>query len=408
MVRFSRRRLMSLAAAGAFAAAAPRAVLAAAPTDRRFVLVLLRGGLDGLAAVPPYADKFYGDIRGALALPEPGINGGTLDLDGTFGLNPALAALHSFYAKGEMAVFHAVATPYRERSHFDGQDLLENGTEKPHAVEDGWLNRALGLMTSQSNGKTLGLAVGQSLPLAMRGATPVTSWAPVKMPQVAPDFLDKVADLYQRDPVFAQALASGLDNQAMFDEVLGDDGMEGSAMLGRKRGLALIKNIGQSVGQLLAQANGPRVAMLDVPGWDTHTNQGTDKGRLAPTLSALGEGIASLAQALGPAWRETAVLTLTEFGRTAHPNGTGATDHGTASVAFLLGGAVNGGRVIADWPGLDTGRLYEGRDLAPTLDTRAICKAILGDHLGLPAGDIDRMVFPGSADVAPLPDIVGA
>ena len=407
MVRFSRRRLMSLAAAGALAAAAPRAVLAAAPTDRRFVLVLLRGGLDGLAAVPPYGDKSYGKVRGALALPEPGTHGGALDLDGAFGLNPALAGLHPFYAKGEMAVFHAVATPYRERSHFDGQDLLENGTEKPHAVQDGWLNRALGLMTPQSNGKALGLAVGQSLPLAMRGATPVTSWAPVKMPEVSPDFLDKVAELYQRDPVFARALASGLANQEMFDE-LGDGGMEGSAMLGRKRGPAMIKKVGESVGQLLARADGPRVAMLDVPGWDTHTNQGTDKGRLAPTLSALGEGIASLAQALGPAWRETAVLTLTEFGRTAHPNGTGGTDHGTASVAFLLGGAVNGGRVIADWPGLAAGRLYEGRDLAPTLDTRAICKAILRDHLGLPAGDIDRMVFPDSADVAPIPEIIGA
>jgi uncharacterized protein (DUF1501 family) len=401
--------------------------LAAAPTNRRFVVVVLRGAMDGLAAVPPYADPDYRATRGSLALAEPGKDQGILDLDGFYGLHPALQPLHDSYSKGELAVIHAVATPYRDRSHFDGQDLLENGTVTPHALDNGWLNRALGLMGGD---RTLGLAVGQSVPLILRGSAKVTSWAPSRLPEVSPDFLDKVADLYRRDPLFGTALAEGMSDQALVDRVMDQGTVDRSAMdqgamdpeatarpatqsdgatmdadARRGRTVALIKQVTGTVGKLLADPAGPRLAVIDVPGWDTHAGQGTTVGQLAPVLKALGEGLAEFAPALGPAWRETAMLTLTEFGRTAAVNGTAGTDHGTASAAFLMGGAVHGGRVIADWPGLSRDKLYQGRDLAPTTDTRAICKALLRDHLGLPGDAIDRVVFPGSGEVRAMTEL---
>jgi len=385
----------------------PRAVVAKATTESRVVVVILRGAMDGLAAVPPHGDRDYQSLRGDLAIPAPGKNDGAIDLDGFFGLHPALAPLHDVYAKRQLAIVNAVATPYRDRSHFDGQDLLENGTETPHAVHDGWLNRALGLI---GGSQTLGLAVGQSVPLILRGQAAVTSWSPVKLPEVSAEFLDRVADLYRNDPVFAPALAMGLGDQALVDKVSDAPGMEGGGvkMNMLQRGAGLVKTVTTTVGKLLADPAGPRVAVIDVPGWDTHANQGTAAGRLAPVLAGLADGLVGLQQAMAPVWNRTVVLTLTEFGRTAHPNGTGGTDHGTATAAFVMGGAVNGGRVIAKWPGLSNAQLYQSRDLAPTSDTRSICKAILRDHLGLPLDAIDRVVFPESVDVRPLEDLVVA
>jgi uncharacterized protein (DUF1501 family) len=379
--------------------------VAKAATESRFLVVVLRGAMDGLAAVPPYGDRDYRGLRGDLAIAAPGKSEGAIDLDGFFGLHPSLALLHDVYAKRQLAVVHAVATPYRDRSHFDGQDLLENGTATPHAAHDGWLNRALGLV---GGAQTLGLAVGQSVPLILRGQAAVTSWSPVKLPEVSPEFLDKVADLYRNDPVFAPALALGLGDQALVDKVSDAPAMEGGGvkMNMLKRGAGLTKAVTTTVGKLLADPAGPRVAVIDVPGWDTHANQGTTNGRLAPVLAGLADGLISLQQAMAPVWNRTVVLTLTEFGRAAHPNGTGGTDHGTASAAFLMGGAVNGGRVIAQWPSLSNTQLYQSRDLAPTTDTRAICKAILREHLGLPPDAIDRVVFPESTNVRPLEGLV--
>jgi uncharacterized protein (DUF1501 family) len=400
-----RRNFLLGSGAAALAAALPRAVVAKATTESRVVVVVLRGAMDGLAAVPPHGDRDYQGLRGGLAIAAPGKNEGAIDLDGFFGLHPALAPLHDVYGKRQLAVVHAVATPYRDRSHFDGQDLLENGTQTPHAVHDGWLNRALGLI---GGSQTLGLAVGQSVPLILRGQAAVTSWSPVKLPEVSPEFLDKVADLYRNDPVFAPALALGLGDQALVDKVSDAPGMDGGGLKMNmlKRGSGLVKTVTTTVGKLLAEPAGPRVAVIDVPGWDTHANQGTTNGRLAPVLAGLADGLVSLQQTMAPVWNKTVVLTLTEFGRTAHPNGTGGTDHGTATAAFVLGGAVNGGRVIAQWPGLSNAQLYQSRDLAPTADTRALCKAVLRDHIGLPQDAIDRVVFPESAAVRPLEDVV--
>src|SRR5215475_15923362 len=201
--------------AAMLAAGIPRVLLAKTATDNRFVVVILRGAMDGLAAVPPYADADYRELRGSLALAAPGQPDGIVDLDGSFGLHPALKPLHDFYAKRELVVLHAVATPYRDRSHFDGQDLLENGTTTPHSAHDGWLNRAQGLMGAT---RTLGLAVGQSVPLVLRGAAPVTSWAPTNLPEVSADFIDRVADLYRDDPVFGPALAAGIGDEALVNK----------------------------------------------------------------------------------------------------------------------------------------------------------------------------------------------
>ena len=390
----SRRNMMAQVGAGTALAGATGFVpvaLAKPATDKRLVVVVLRGGLDGLAAVPPYTDPDYREVRSALALPEPGTEGGILDLDGKFGFHPALAPLHEMYRSRELLVFHAVATPYRARSHFDAQDLLENGTAAPHGARDGWLNRAL--KVHGPSDRRLGLAVGQAVPLVLRGDVPVGSWAPRRLPPASTDFLDRLAALYRADPVLGPAIQEGLKAQAMSDDVLGGQMMQRPGRGGTARALrASVK----AVGKLLADPAGPRVAVFEAGGWDTHANQGVLTGRLANHLKGLSEGVTALKQALGPVWAETAVVVATEFGRTAAPNGTKGTDHGTAGVAFVAGGRVAGGRVLADWPGLSMDRLYQRRDLAPTTDLRAIFKGLLVGHLGLPAADVERAVFPGS------------
>jgi len=407
----SRRKMFALGA-GLMAATSLAGIpvaLARAPTDRRFVVIILRGALDGLAAVPPYADPGYRSLRGGLALPDPNAEDGMLVLDGRFGLHPALAPLQAMYQAHELAVVHAVATPYRSRSHFDGQDLLESGAESPHGLHDGWLNRALGLLGGATGAGTTraGLAVGQSVPLMLRGKTPVASWAPDDMPPADPDFFDRLGQLYAADPVFGPALHEGLKAQAMADEVLGASAMDDAKTYGRgARPIVALRPAAQAVGKLLAAPAGPRVAVLEMLGWDTHAGQGAVTGRLAGVMKGLGEGLEALKEGLGPEWRETAVAVVTEFGRTVAINGTNGTDHGTGTVAFLAGGRIDGGRVITAWPGLGPTQLFEGRDLAPTTDLRAVLKALLIEHLQLPQDGVERVVFPGSRDVAALRDCV--
>jgi uncharacterized protein (DUF1501 family) len=406
----SRRKMMALGAGlmvSTSLAGIPVAV-ARAPTDRRLVVVILRGALDGLAAVPPYADPDYRSLRGGLALPDPNAADGMLALDGRFGLHPALAPLQAMYQARELAVVHAVATPYRSRSHFDGQDLLENGSDTPHGLHDGWLNRALALLGGAAGADTsrVGLAVGQSVPLMLRGKTPVASWAPDDMPAADPDFLDRLGQLYAGDAMFGPALKEGLKAQAMADQVLGES-MDDPKTYGRgARPVVALRPAATAVGKLLAAPDGPRVAVLEMLGWDTHAGQGALSGRLAGVMKGLGDGLEALKSGLGPAWNDTAVAVVTEFGRTVAINGTNGTDHGTGTVAFLAGGRIAGGRVIATWPGLGPSQLFEGRDLAPTTDLRAVMKALLVEHLRLPPDGVERVVFPDSRNVASLRDCV--
>ncbi len=398
----SRRTALKLLAGGSATAVMAnglRLAVADAPTERRFVLVILRGGLDGLASVPAYADPDYHAQRGSLAFDDPDAAEGALDLDGFFGLHPSLSALHGMFRAGELLVVHAVATPYRSRSHFDGQNLLENGTARVNGATDGWLNRALGLMSSE---RQLGLAIGQSVPLVLRGPTPVGSWSPVQaLPAAGDDFLSRLATLYRDDLLFGPALTEAIRLQEMSDEIIGKQDTRRS-----RQDAKALTGVAESLARFLADPNGPRVAVLEAGGWDTHANQGLLTGRLAGRLAGLGEGLAVFKEASGSIWRDTVVAVVTEFGRTVAVNGTGGTDHGTAGAVFLLGGAVAGGRVIANWPGLSGDRLYGGRDLAPTTDLHAVWKSVLAWHLELPRDGIERIVFPGSAGVSALPDLI--
>ena len=396
----SRRHHLSILAAGGIAPLGwPGAVFAAAPTDRRLVVVLLRGALDGLAAVPPLGDPRYAEKRGRLLIAAPGQPDGALPLDGFFSLHPALAPIHPYWRSGELLVVTATGNGYRTRSHFDAQDLMETGLSTKRQQTDGWLNRALGAMPGAE--RRMGLALGGAVPLILRGPTQVATWEPPGLPQAAPEFLATLAALYQKDAVLGPALTEGLRGQSQSDEVLGM-GKPGVNGYGPKS----FRPLAEAAGKLLAAETGPRVAVLDMLGWDTHVNQGAEKGRLADNLAGLAEGLDALAKSLGSVWGRTAVIAVTEFGRTVAVNGSGGTDHGTGSVAFLLGGAVRGGRIAGDWPGLD--RLEDGRDLRVAVDTRSLLKGLLRDHMGLDAALLDRKVFPDSAGVSPAAGLVKA
>ncbi|MGO8920628.1 MAG: DUF1501 domain-containing protein [Stellaceae bacterium] len=378
----------------------PNAVFAAAPGERRLVVVLLRGALDGLAAVPPLADAQYRDKRGALALKPPGEPEGCLALDHGFALHPALAPLHPYWRQRELAFLHAAGNGYRTRSHFDGQDLMESGLSAKTGMSDGWLNRALALLPRGEH--RLGLAVGGAVPLILRGPVPVASWeAPGALRDASPEFLAALAPLYTPDTLLGPALADGLKAQHFSETVLGD-AMQGGRGFGPKN----FAPLADAAGRLLAAADGPRIAVLEMGGWDTHVNQGAGEGRLAQNLAGYAEGLDALAKALGPAWRQTALVAVTEFGRTVAVNGNGGTDHGTASVLLLMGGAVKGGRMLGDWPGL--AQLQDDRDLRVATDSRRVMKALLRDHLGLDAASLDRKVFPDTAGLRPLDGLLTA
>jgi uncharacterized protein (DUF1501 family) len=387
-------RRVFLASAGAFVAWSRIPTFAkASERDPRFLVVILRGAMDGLAVVPPIGDPDYSSLRGDLAIGAPGLEP-VLPLDGFFGLNDALPAFHARYLAGEALVVHAAATPYRDRSHFDGQDVLENGTAGPRAMRTGWLNRAVAaLPAGEGISPIASLAASPTVPLILRGEAPTVTWTPPILQPASADTVERLLHLYKHsDPELAQVFEAGMG----FDQAGGD-------MDGRRGGKPAVafKRVAEGAGRILAREDGPRVAVISYDGWDTHFNEGAESGRLSRLLAALDEALETLAVELAPVWRDTVVAVVTEFGRTAHPNGSNGTDHGTATTAFLLGGAVKGGRVIADWPGLKPENLFENRDLAPTTDLRAVLKGLLRDHLGLSERVLGADVFPESADVRP-------
>jgi uncharacterized protein (DUF1501 family) len=424
MSRMPRREFLGLSALAASGAFLTTRVAFARQSERarRFVLVIMRGALDGLAAVPPCGDPAYAGLRREFALAAPG--GGAhaaLPLDGFFGLHPSLGFLQQSYAARELIVFHALASPYRERSHFDGQDVLENGTIHPHALQTGWLNRALA-QASERPAHEAGVALGQNVPLVMRGPAEVASWSPSRLAALDEDTFARITDLYAGDKLLAPRLADAMaadamagrdaDSSAVGGAMGGNAGASGTAGAAAQTaaggGAGRYAEIVQAAAGFLRQDQGPKVAVFDTTGWDTHANEGGAEGQLAGRLGQLDAGLAILKQQLGPAWADTAVLLVTEFGRTAAINGTRGTDHGTATVALLVGGAVAGGRVIADWPGLAPRALYQGRDLAPTSDLRGVLKGLLAEQLGVPSRALATDVFPDSANVKPLAGLLRA
>lgn len=407
----------ALALGGAFLTSSV-AFASTGKSKSRFVFIIMRGALDGLAAVPPYGDSDYAGLRRELALKAPGTPGGALPLNGFFGLHPSLGFLHDSYTSRELLVFHAIASPYRDRSHFDGQDVLENGSPQPHALQTGWLNRGLASLQA-GNGKDLGVALGQNFPLVMRGPASVTSWSPSKLAALDDDTLERITDLYAGDPLLASRLADALSADAIANASTGGDAASTDAMqpspgvdgvdsirsnqpLLQRGKPARYTEVVRAAAGFLRRDDGPQVAVFDTTGWDTHANEGSAEGQLAGRLAALDSALRTLKNELGPAWADTAVLLATEFGRTAATNGTRGTDHGTATAAFLLGGAVQGGRVLADWPGLSSHALYQGRDLKPTADLRSVLKGILSEHLLVPSAALDSSVFPNSASARPF------
>jgi uncharacterized protein (DUF1501 family) len=377
--------------------------------DPRFLTIVLRGALDGLATVAPVGDSDWTALRGDNALTLDG-KVPALKLDGFFALNPAMPNLHRMFTAGEAIVVHACATPYRERSHFDGQDLLESGLPKPGPSDSGWLNRALaGLApggrvdpTNTKGGKVF--AIGPVTPLIVRGPAPVLSWSPQRAQPASADTVQRLLDLYQHTDV---KLAGVLADNAKLVAIERAGSMEqkpGGPNPGQVR--AYFAEVAGTAAKFLAQPDGPRVGALALDGWDTHSNEGIAQGRLSQLLGALDDALAAVQTNMGPAWRDTVVVLATEFGRTAHINGTEGTDHGTATVALLVGGALKGGRVIADWPGLKNPDLYENRDLKPTTDLRAVLKGLLKDHLRADDRVLAQNVFPGSDSVKPMAGLV--
>ncbi len=388
----SRRQFILTATATPLWLAAGGVAFAGLPGDRRFVFVILRGAMDGLHAVPPIGDPNYASARGGMALSPESV----VALDRHFALHPSLAEFSELYRSGELLVVHATASPYRDRSHFDGQDVLEAGGTVPHELDSGWLNRSLQALGAT---RTDGLAVSQGVPLSLRGRVPVVSWAPSPLPSLAPGRVESLRALYRGDPIFEAALEEGVQGDSFAAATLGDDPMAHKPQ-------ANFAQLAEEAGRLLAAPNGPRVGVIEIGGWDTHLNQGLATGRMADVLKQFNQGLLAMRAAMGAAWKSTIVLAASEFGRTVAMNGTNGTDHGTATAVFVLGGAVQGGRVPGRWPGLSRDALYQGRDLAPTTDLRSVIKGILGDHLGVTQSALSAQIFPGSADVAALNGLV--
>jgi uncharacterized protein (DUF1501 family) len=364
------RRLLLAASLGTSATAfLPRMAWAAADTDRRFIFIIQRGAADGLSILAPTGDPAYSAARGELA----GTDG--TKLSSLFTLHAALAETAQLYAQKQAMFAHAIASGYRERSHFDAQNILESGSLRPYGRDDGWMNR---LLTLLPRGENRALAISTAIPLALRGKAEVGSYAPSRLPDADAGLMERISMLYAEDAQLAPLWASATQTEAMAG--MADPAGRGGAAAGK-----LIAN-------LMNGAEGARVVMVESNGWDTHTNQ---QGRLNGLLKGVDQMIATLRTDLGPAWNKTLVLVATEFGRTVATNGTRGTDHGTASAAMLYGGGlVGGGTIIADWPGLANGQLYEGRDLKPTMRFERLVIDTLSAHYRIEPGKLARTVFP--------------
>jgi uncharacterized protein (DUF1501 family) len=404
-----RRSLLKLGLAATGSAVAARISFAApAASSSRLVFIIMRGALDGLSALPPYGDPDYARLRGDLAIAAPGGQDSALPLDAHFGLNPGLVFLHESYAARELLVFPAVATGYRERSHFDGQDVLESGVSRPHGSPSGWLNRALTNLPATQRGREAGVALSQNVPLVLRGSAEVASWSPSVLPDLDEDTLRRIGDRYASDPLLSHRLAEALatDREASEPSVaMAGDGAAAGAPAERSTAGRYTETV-RKAAAFLQREEGPAVAVFDTTGWDTHYNEGGGQGPLRNRLAVLDASLRTLKTALGDTWSRTAVLLATEFGRTAAANGTHGTDHGTASAAFLLGGAVAGGRIVGDWPGLSARALYQQRDLNPALDLRTVMKSVLRDHLQLSTRALNQDVFPDSHALPFLNDLM--
>ena len=362
---------------------APRMAFARAATPKRFVFIIQRGAADGLGTIGAIGDPAFAGARGDLAADVA--NG--VKLDGMFALHPAMATSATLYQQGQALFAHAIASPYRDRSHFDGQNVLETGGAGPYQYKDGWLNRLLGVVP---NDEAKAIAVAATVPMALRGRHDVASYAPSALPAASDDLMVRVTQLYQGDAQLHALWNEATATRALTSDLAQDNGSNAAAT-------------GALAARLLAPANGARIAMIETGGWDTHAGQ---RGRLAAQLKGLDAMIGALRTGLGPSWADTLVLVATEFGRTVAVNGTGGTDHGQGSAAMLFGGGVEGGRVVADWPGLTQTALYEGRDLNPTTQLDVFIAGAVAGHFGVDPARAMAALFPARAQVAVIGGLV--
>jgi uncharacterized protein (DUF1501 family) len=373
-----RRHFLGLSAGLVFA---PSVAFAAASTPKRLVFVIQRGAADGVGTLIPEGDPALSTARGALMVE------GATKLDGLFALHPSMVEAAKMFAAKEALFAHAVATPYRDRSHFDAQNVLETGGNAAYAIKSGWMNRLLGMLP-KAEAKALALA--PTIPMALRGAAEVASYAPSNLPAASADLIARVGQMYAGDPQLHGLWDAALQTRDMA-------GMAGE-MIGRDAAAS-----GALAAKLLSGPSGARIAMIETTGWDTHAGQ---KARLANQLKGLDAMLAALKVGLGSDWANTLVIVATEFGRTVAANGTGGTDHGTASAAMLFGGAVQGGRVIADWPGLAGPQLYEARDLRPTLGLDTLIASAVSQHFGLDPEQTSLTLFPDLPRSKPVERII--
>lgn len=386
-----RKFLLRTAALGSTVAASPflaPMTLAAAPWDKRLVVIVLRGAMDGLEVVRPQGDPLFAKYRPTLSDPT-----GAIDLDGYFTLNRNLAALAPLWQKGELAFAHAVATPYRnKRSHFEGQDMLEAGTGMDvgiHARRDGWLNRMLGRVPGVT--ARTAFAVGREDMIILNGDTPVSSWSPEARLDLSPQGRRLLQSLYHNDPVFQEAGNTAIELANMLKGGAGgENGMVRSIAMINPAKAARAKSLARFAGERMNDDT--RIAAFSIGGWDTHRTQSSG---IKHALGELSDAIITLKETLGTNWQKTAVITVTEFGRTARENGSRGTDHGTGGAMLLAGGAIRGGKIYGKWPGLGESDLYQNRDLLPTRDVRAFAAHAMQGMFGLQSGLLQEVVFPG-------------
>jgi uncharacterized protein (DUF1501 family) len=393
-------------------------------SKRKMVVVICRGGMDGLTVSPPVGDPDYAALRGAVAVaPDQ-----ALKLDGTFGLHPALESVHALALKGQARIAPAIASPDRARSHFEAQDVLETGAAHVYGTETGWLNRTLEALAPVR--KVEGLSVGTTAPLILRGKVQAASWSPGKGVDETARLPTLLQDLYRNDPMLGPAFARGLETETMAQQAMtamapspamnlaaaSTPAMAAPAPMSptpisatmandrqNRAGGEAARKLGATLGGFMIQAGGPQIAAISLDGFDTHAGQ---VGQIATRLSYLDAVLDGLHTGLGAEWKNTVVIAVTEFGRTARVNGTGGTDHGTASTGLILGGALKHGGIVGDWPGLAQNALFENRDTAPTLDMRGLFKGVLAEHMGVDRAVLESKVFPDSAGARPVTGLV--
>lgn len=370
----------------------PQVTFAATGARTRFVFVLLRGGLDGLEAVPPYGDPGYAAIRGPLAL-SPGAATAAHRLDGVFALHPAFNYAAELYARGEFMPVVAAAPPYWGRSHFQAQDCVENGTGKPNGANTGWLNRCVAAMPGVK-----GLSCSVVMPLTMRGPASVETWSPPLRMDVNPILLQRLQPLYAADPRLAAPFARAIEQQRELPKSITLAGPAKPGAPAAAAPEAMLPSMLRAAGGFMGKAQGPRVAFVEDDGWDTHAREAAV---VTQKIGELDAGIKSFHDAIGPMWSETVIVVVTEFGRTARVNGDGGTDHGTGGAMFLTGGAIRGGRIFGQWPGAAAHDLFENRDIHATTDFRSVFKGLLTAHLDVPLATLETKVFPNSAQARP-------